>query len=65
MLTPEQTRLRIQDGEIRDLRAEKEQLERKLKDAHQGLKELALLCASRLSQPYKRWVIEMVEDLDE
>ena len=64
MLTPEQTRLRIQDGEIRDLRAEKEQLERKLKDAHQGLKDMALLCASRLSQPYKRQIIELVEEMD-
>lgn len=64
MLTPEQTRLRIQDNEMRALRAENARLEKKLADARSVVKEFVLLIAEKMPYSYKVKLTEMCKELD-
>jgi ABC-type phosphate transport system auxiliary subunit len=64
MLTAEQTRLRIQDSEMRVLRAENERLQQKIKDMRGAVKDIALAYAEKLPYSYKMKIIEMVKKLD-
>ena len=65
MLNPEQTRLRIQDSEIRELREKNEKLEQKIKDIRIGIKNIFLSFAANLPYSQKIKIIEIANELDE
>lgn len=64
MLTPEQTRLRIQGDEMRKLRAENEILKQKIQDMRKSVKNIALLLAEKMPYSARVKIIKMANEID-
>ena len=66
MLSPEQTRLRIQDRELSELRKEKDRLEIKVRDMRVALKEVILHISNLSGFPYqhKAKLRELADTID-
>lgn len=64
MLTPEQTRLRLYDSELRELRVENERLKEKVKKMATGMKEIALEYAKQLPYTQRQQLIAMANEIE-